>query len=61
MALNLETIADKAAKAAAKEIDEHIPDGFIQAASGEMLVLMGKILMKIGVELAGAENNDGDK
>lgn len=60
MGLNVETISDAVAAAAAKELDEHLPDGFIQAGSGEALELVGKIIMKIGQKLSGVENKDGD-
>jgi hypothetical protein len=59
MAFDINAVADKVSDSLAEELDDVIPDGFIQSGAAEVGKLAGLIVQKTFEKLA-AKNNDGD-
>lgn len=57
---DIDDIAEKVSDTLAKELDEKMPDGFIQGGAADILSLLAKITQKTADKLGGVENSDGD-
>lgn len=58
---NVDELKEKIAKKIAEAGDEAVPDGVIQKTVGLVISELGQTLAAAGLELAGAQNADGDK
>ena len=57
---DIDEIAETISDSLAAELDEKMPDGFIQGGAADILSLVSVITAKTAEKLGGAENTDED-